>query len=97
VIFIFITASFYSDLARRVNGIDVNSSSFRAVVSPLNPARDPRLAEAVQAASTASFHVAMMTGAVLLLAGALVNAIWISNRRAAQPEPSEAATPAAVS
>jgi EmrB/QacA subfamily drug resistance transporter len=96
VIFIFITASFYSELARRVSGIDVNSASFRASVSPLNPTRDPRLAAAVQAASTASFHVAMMTGALLLLAGALVNAIWISNRRAAQPEASEAA-PASVS
>jgi hypothetical protein len=82
VIFIFITASFYAELAGRVSGVDVNSESFRAAVSPLNPVNDARLARAVAEASTASFHVAMLTSAVLLLAGALVNAVGIVNAHA---------------
>jgi EmrB/QacA subfamily drug resistance transporter len=82
VIFIFITASFYAELAGRVSGVDVNSESFRAAVSPLNPVNDARLARAVAEASTASFHVAMLTSAVLLLAGALVNAVGIVNAQA---------------
>src|SRR3989442_14419528 len=47
-IFIFITASFYGDLARRVSGVDVNSPSFRARVSPLNTPPDPGLVDAVR-------------------------------------------------
>src|SRR5207248_6408274 len=93
VIFIFITASFYGELAGRLVGVDVNSEAFRAQVSPLNRPTDPRLIDAVREASTASFHVAMMTGAVLLLLGALVNAIGIRNRQAARPETAEPAAP----
>jgi len=91
VIFIFITASFYGELAGRLVGVDVNSEAFRAQVSPLNRPTDPRLIDAVREASTASFHVAMMTGAILLLLGAVVNAIGIRNRQAARPETAEAA------
>jgi EmrB/QacA subfamily drug resistance transporter len=92
VIFILITASFYADLARKLSGVDVNSAAFRAEVSPLNPVRDARLADAVREASTASFHVAMLTGAALLLLGALVNAVGIRNAhvRAAAQEAGDA-------
>jgi len=70
----------------------VNSSAFRAQVSPLNRPADLRLVDAVREASTASFHVAMMTGAILLLLGAIVNAVGIRRRQAAQPETAEAST-----
>jgi EmrB/QacA subfamily drug resistance transporter len=80
LIFIFLTGSFYSTLATRLSGVDVSSETFRAQVSPLNTPSDPQLAGIVRDASTSSLHIAMMIGAGLLLAGALVNAIGIRNR-----------------
>src|SRR5438132_9059547 len=50
VIFIFITASFYGELAGRLAGVDVSSEAFRAQVSPLNRPADPRLVDAVREA-----------------------------------------------
>src|SRR5260370_20322519 len=71
LIFVFLTASFYSALASHIPGLDVSSESFRKMVSPLNIPADPHLVAAVRDASTSSFHLAMMIGALLLLAGAL--------------------------
>ncbi len=104
LIFIFITATFYSNLASRLPGVDVSSQSFRNQVSPLNTPSDPHLIGAVRDASAASFHLAMLIAAGLLIAGAIVNAVGIQNhpRRAqpaaAEPEPvvaGHASTPAA--
>jgi len=89
LIFVFLTANFYSLLAGRLSGVDVASESFRNQVSPLNTPLDPNLVSAVRDASTSSFHLAMLIGAGLLLAGAIVNAVGIQNPRAQQP--SEAA------
>jgi EmrB/QacA subfamily drug resistance transporter len=88
LIFIFLTAAFYSDLASRVSGVDVSSESFRKQVSPLNAPSDPHLIAAVRDASTSSFHLAMWLAAGLLFAGAIVNAIGIQNaaRKAARSE-----------
>lgn len=95
LIFVFLTANFYSNLATRMVGVDVTSESFRKQVSPLNTPLDPHLVAAVRDASTSSFHLAMILGAVLLLGGAIVNAVGIRNpstaKAAAQPA-SEAAT-----
>jgi EmrB/QacA subfamily drug resistance transporter len=79
LIFVFLTASFYSSLASRVPGLDVSSESFRKTVSPLNIPADPNLVAAVRDASTTSLHLAMMIGALLLIAGAIVNAVGIRN------------------
>src|SRR5690242_3400287 len=95
LIFVFLTASFYSSLASRVPGLDVSSESFRKTVSPLNIPMDPHLIAAVRDASTSSFHLAMMIGASLLIAGAIVNAVGIRNpgaTRAATQTTAEAAT-----
>jgi EmrB/QacA subfamily drug resistance transporter len=95
LIFVFLTANFYSTLASLVPGINVNSEAFRARVSPLNVPPDPHLIAAVRDASTSSFHLAMLIGAALLLAGAIVNAVGIRNPSSvkAVTEPSaEAAT-----
>jgi hypothetical protein len=48
-------------------------------VSPLNPSRVPGLSELVRDASAASFHLAMMVGAALLILGAIVNLIGIED------------------
>ncbi|HEY0832218.1 MAG TPA: MFS transporter [Candidatus Dormibacteraeota bacterium] len=95
LIFVFLTATFYSSLAGRLRGVDVSSESFRNQVSPLNTPLDPNLIAAVRDASTSSFHLAMLIGAGLLLAGALVNAVGIRNPTAQQPSTAEAETAAA--
>jgi hypothetical protein len=66
-------------MASRKPGLDVTSPDFRRLVSPLNPSGQPALAALVKLASTDAFHLAMLVGAALLVAGALVNAIGIRN------------------
>ena len=96
LIFVFLTASFYSYLAPRLLGIDVSSSTFRSNVSPLNTPTDPHLVAIVREASTASFHLAMLIGVALLVAGAIVNAIGIVNAHAKKPTAAGDAAQAAV-
>jgi hypothetical protein len=94
LIFVVLTANFYSVLASRLPGVDVSSSSFRAAVSPLNTPPDPSLVAAVRDASTTSLHIAMFLGAGLLLLGALVNAAGIRNAVVRQPQVGDLATEA---
>jgi hypothetical protein len=99
LIFILITNSFYTAIAAHAGlaGIDVNSPSFRQRVSPLNPSGIPSLTALVRTASTDAFHLAVMVGAVLLLAGAFVNAVGIRNpRRSVAPETAAAGAPTQV-
>ncbi|HKB17534.1 MAG TPA: hypothetical protein VKF28_00750, partial [Candidatus Dormibacteraeota bacterium] len=93
LIFVFLTATFYSALASRLTGVDVTSESFRKAVSPLNTPVDPSLVAVVRDASTSSFQLAMVIGAALLLAGAIVNAVGIRSQPAPQPA-AEARAPA---
>ena len=60
--------------------------TFRSSVSPLNTPDDPRLVALVRNASTTAFHLAMLIGAGLLLAGAVVNAVGIRNKQARPQE-----------
>ncbi len=94
LIFVALTAAFYANLSSRVPGVDVSSSSFRRDVSPLNrPAATvpAPVAAAAHDASVDSFRLAMGLTAVLLLAGAAINAAGISDAQAAagsgQPHP----------
>jgi EmrB/QacA subfamily drug resistance transporter len=95
LIFIFLTANFYSILASRLSGVDVSSSAFRNQVSPLNTPPDPHLVAVVRDASTSSFHLAMLVGAGLLLIGAIVNAIGIRNADSLKRQQESASEPAA--
>src|SRR6202171_6419702 len=79
LIFVFITASFYSYIATRRPDINVNDPAFRKLVSPLNPSGLAPMTTLVRDASTASFHLAMIVGAVLLILGAIVNAVGIQD------------------
>jgi len=105
VIFIAITTSFYAGLHARVPQLDPNDPDVRKTYAPLNVAAPcgpnvpcPQAAEArVQAqreASTDAFHLAMFISALLLGAGAAVNALGIENRPA--PQPAEAQRAAAA-
>jgi MFS family permease len=87
LIFVFITASFYSYLASKLSGVDVTSAAFRAAVSPLNTPANAQLIGVVRDASAASFHIAMLVAGVLLVIGALVNAMGIQNAAVKSPEP----------
>jgi EmrB/QacA subfamily drug resistance transporter len=102
LIFIIVTASFYSALAARVPGLDVNSADVRDQIAPLNSPTgnvSPEIATAVRAASTEAFHLAMLTAAGLLVAGAAVNGLFISDGQAlagAEGPHEKAETPAPV-
>jgi predicted MFS family arabinose efflux permease len=86
VIFVAITASFYSGMAARLPGTDTSDPNFRHNYAPLNPpaTSDAQAAEAARQQSTDAFHVAMVVSAGLLVAGALVNVIAISDAVALQ-------------
>jgi EmrB/QacA subfamily drug resistance transporter len=80
VIFVAVTAVFYSSLASRIPGTDPNAASLRAEVSPLNrPTATAPANVAVQAryASGDAFRTAMLIAAGLLVAGAAVNAVGL--------------------
>jgi hypothetical protein len=79
LIFVFLTASFYSYIATRRADINVNDPAFRKAVSPLNPTSLLGMGNLVRDASTTAFHLAMMVGAALLILGAIVNAIGIQD------------------
>jgi len=79
LIFVFITASFYGYIASHRANVNVNDPAFRKAVSPLNPSSILGMGNLVRDASTASFHLAMLVGAALLILGAIVNAIGIQD------------------
>lgn len=85
VIFIIVTSSFYSILASRLPSLDFTSAVVRDQYAPLNPPpsdADGATISAVHDASTDAFHLAMATAAGLLVLGAAVNGLWISDRQA---------------
>ncbi len=90
-IFVAITESFYRELAKLVPGLDPNSPALRTSVSPLNPPSPgvPQLiAAAARVASADAFHIAVLVGAALLVAGALVNALGLRSTPIVAPEES---------
>jgi hypothetical protein len=89
LIFVIVTATFYSSVAARVPGLDVNSPQVRAALPPLNaPAEGvpSEQADAARAASVEAFNLAMLTSALLLVLGAAANAFGIDNRQAVREE-----------
>jgi EmrB/QacA subfamily drug resistance transporter len=88
VIFVAITASFYSSLATRVPGLDPSDPALRAAIVPLNPPKADVPAAEIAAAKEASvdaFHLAALTSAALLVAGAAANGIGLRAGRATKP------------
>ena len=79
LVFIAITASFYSGLAART-GLDPNDPQLRATVAPLNAPRvavSTDEATAIKAASTDAFRLSLLVSAALLLVGAAVNGVGL--------------------
>jgi EmrB/QacA subfamily drug resistance transporter len=85
VIFVAITASFYSSLAARAPGLDPSDPTVRAQVVPLNPPKtgvSPGVAAAAKVASVDAFHLAALVSAGLLVVGAAVNGFGLRGGRA---------------
>jgi hypothetical protein len=81
VIFIVVTASFYSALAARLPELDTGSAEVRRDIPPLNEPAAGTPPEQVAAAADASveaFHLAMITAAGLCFVGGAVN--WFGIR-----------------
>ncbi|MEO5939858.1 MAG: MFS transporter [Candidatus Limnocylindrales bacterium] len=94
VIFIAITASFYTSLAAKVPGLDPTDPAVRSAIVPLNPAKSGISADraaAAKAASVEAYHLAALVSAGLLAAGAATSAIGLragpgpAGRRAGGP------------
>jgi hypothetical protein len=93
VIFIVVTGSFYSTLADQVPGVDPSDPELRQSVAPLNrpaPGTSPEVVAAARVASTNAYHLAMLVGATLLVAGAAAN--WIGLREQGPTKSPESAT-----
>jgi EmrB/QacA subfamily drug resistance transporter len=91
VIFIVVSGTFYSTLAAKVPGVDPASPELRQIVQPIDkpkPNAPPEIQAAASQASTDAFHVAAVTCAALLVAGAAVNFVGL---RGGRPRGSEAA------
>ena len=83
IVFIAITASFYTGLADRVPGLDPTDPAVRSTIAPLNgpPAgASVELALATRESSTDAFRLALLVSAVLLASGAVVNGIGLRER-----------------
>lgn len=79
LIFVAVTSVFYRSLGERIRA-DPTGSGLRSLANPLNrplPGATGEVARAAANASADAFHVAMLIGAALLAAGALVNLIGI--------------------
>lgn len=94
LLFIAVSASFYSSLSERVS-IDVRSTGIRHEVPPLNPPDESvaeEVKEAAKLSSTESFRLAMVSAAGLLILGGAVNGFGIRNPEK-QHEQSTASAP----
>jgi EmrB/QacA subfamily drug resistance transporter len=83
VIFVAITASFYSALAAHVPGLDPADPAVRTAIVPLNPPKAGTRAAEVDAAKIASvdaFHLAAVVSAGLMVAGSATS--WLGLRPA---------------
>ena len=76
VLFIVVSATFYSSLGSQVPGLNTDDPAVRAAIAPLNQPADtvpPDQAAAAKSASVDAFHVAAVAAIVLLLGGAAAN------------------------
>jgi EmrB/QacA subfamily drug resistance transporter len=88
VIFVAISATFYSSLGSLAPELDPHSPQVRATFSPLNPpkgAATPAEIEAAKRASIEAFHLAMFVAAGLFVVGSGVSWFGLRDDKAARP------------
>jgi predicted MFS family arabinose efflux permease len=98
VIFVAISATFYTTLGAIAPELDARSPEVRAAFSPLNPPKGDVTSELVEAARRASveaFHQAMLVGAGLLVAGAATSWYGLRDETVGRAAQDEARAPAA--
>jgi EmrB/QacA subfamily drug resistance transporter len=105
VLFIVVSATFYSSLSSKVPGLNTDDPAVRSTFAPLNQPPEsvpPDQVEAAKSASVDAFHVAAVAAIVLLLGGAAANYFGLrgAGARAERQAPStdaarEPAAPAA--
>ena len=96
IIFIAISATFYTALGTYAPGLDTDSTEVRNEFQPLNPPPEgatPAEALAANQASMEAFHLAILVCAGLLVIGTLV--FWFGLRERPAPGGAEAGAPAA--
>ena len=84
IVFLAISATFYSTLSTLAPELDGSSPEVRSTFSPLNPPKDDPPADQVEAARQASveaFHQAMLVGTGLLVIGAGVSAYGLRDEK----------------
>ena len=87
ILFIAISATFYSSISGHGSGLDTSSAQVRQDIQPLNPPKTqlpPGQLATVNQASTDAFHLAMLVNVALLLAGAGANAFGLRSGAPAQ-------------
>jgi EmrB/QacA subfamily drug resistance transporter len=97
IVFLAISATFYSNLSTLAPELDGSSPEVRSMFSPLNPPKDDPPADQVEAARQASveaFHQAMLVGTGLLVIGAGVSAYGLRDEKTGRA--TDAATTPAV-
>lgn len=80
VIFIVVSATFYSGLSARAPSLDPTDPAVRAEFAPMNPPKGDvtlEIAEAAKEASVDAFRVATLIAAVLLVAGSTTNLVGL--------------------
>lgn len=92
VIFVAISATFYSSLGTLAPELDVHSSQVRSTFSPLNPPKgaSPDEIDAAKRASVEAFHQAMLVAAGLFVAGSAVSWFGLRHKAARPAEAAEA-------
>ena len=96
LIFVAITAGFYTAMAAQVPGLDTSSLEVRREIAPLNPlppGAPPQEVVAARSASTRAFHLAMLISVALLLLGGGINAVGIRSQAASKPVEVRSADP----
>jgi EmrB/QacA subfamily drug resistance transporter len=89
LIFIAISASFYTALAAKVPGLDPADPAVRASISPLNPPKPGTpddQAKAAKEASVDAFHLAALVSAGLMIAGSVTSAVGLRPGTGRKPD-----------
>jgi MFS family permease len=94
VLFVIVSATFYSSLGLQAPGLDTDDPAVRTTFPPLNQPMGDVPPEQVVAARTASvdaFHVAAIAAVVLLLGGAAANYFGLRGEQAGEASATDAA------
>ena len=97
VLFIIVSATFYSSLGSQVTDLNTDDAAVRTTFPPLNQPTEqvpPDQAEAARNASVDAFHVASIAAIILLIGGAAANQFGLRGAGAGAESRAEQGVPA---